>query len=169
MKLIFRIIIILSFSINSLAEVVCISSGKDHAELKEKLPQLFQELPVKLGGESKGRFLLSTYEVFAVINIYIKSDVIVLGTDSWQGPLGQYKDKVEVKKVCFNSANDEIVISFTNNAKDFKGKYADNTVTLPDILLKKISNSQEKDLISKINKKVGITPAGKTPAERGVE
>ena len=164
MKSILLILIGLTFSINTLAETICVSSAKEYEELKDKLPLLFRELPVKLGGESAGLF----YDVFAVIKINVRGESIILTTDSWQGPLGYYNDSVEVKKVCFNLSNKEMTISFKNNAKDFVGKFTDKEVTLPDISLKKISTAQEKAISEKIKLKSGRSsePSSESKTEK---
>lgn len=147
----------MSFSISSYAEKVCIHNGKDYEAFMDKLPVLFREIPIKLGGESPGLI----YDVFAVIKININSDAIVLAAESWQGPLGYYKDTVEVKNVCFDSDKNEMVISFLNNAKAFKGIYSDGALALPEITLKKVTPSQERVILEKINKKNGTTLDGK--------
>ncbi len=129
--------------------MICISSAKEHAELKNKLPPLFRELPLKLGGEGKVMF----QDVFAIIEINFRSGAIMLNSNIWQGPmLGLYKDAVEVKKVCFNTDKNEIIISFNSDAKDIKGKYTDSAVAL-DIGIKKISKSEEKGIMDKIYQK----------------
>ena len=159
----FRIFIITLFSVNAFAEVVCIRNAKEYNELKEKLPVLFQKLPIKLGGESPGRI----YDVFAAITISLQGDAIMLLTDSWQGPMGHYRNPAEVKSVCFDSVTKEMTISFVvAAAKDFTAFYADTEVRLPQITLKKISASQERALLEKIYKKMpgNALPIIETPS-----
>lgn len=147
----FRIFIITFFSVNAFAEVVCIRNAKEYLELREKLPVLFQKLPIKLGGESPGRI----YDVFAAITISLQGDAIMLLTDSWQGPMGHYRNPAEVKSVCFDSATKEMTISFVvKDAKDFVAFYSDTEVRLPQIALKKISAAQERAILEKIYKKI---------------
>ena len=151
MNLFFRIFIISLFSVNAFAEVICMRNAKEYLELKEKLPVLFQKLPIKLGGESPGRI----YDVFAAITISLQGDAIMLLTDSWQGPMGHYRNPAEVKSVCFDSVTKEMTISFVVvNTKDFVAFYTDTEVRLPQLTLKKISAAQERAILEKIYKKV---------------
>lgn len=151
MKFVIPVLIFCIFSISAFAETVCISDAKEYAVMKEKLPVLFQKLPLKLGGESPGRI----YDVYATIKIDFVGNAIVLLTDSWQGPLGHYNNPAEVKTVCFDTVNSEMTISFkVKNTKDFTAFYTDKEVRLPEIVLKKISTAQEKSIIEKIYKKV---------------
>lgn len=161
-----RVLILLLFSVNSFAEVTCIGNAKEYESLKEKLPLLFQTLPLKLGGESPGIF----YDIFASIKISLMSEAIVLHTDSWQGPLGHYRDMAEVKNVCFDSNSKEMTISFKNNAKDFEAKYSNTSVTLPELTLKKITTAQEKTLLEKIYRKIPAKsqPKSEQPAQKEV-
>lgn len=138
------------FAFGALAETVCVRDAKEFTAAKLKLPILFRELPVKLGGESPGNL----YDVFASIKISIQNDAIVLHTDSWQGPYGHYRDLAEVASVCFDTVLKEITISFKKNASDFKAHYSDTEVRLPDITLKKINMAQERAILEKIYKKV---------------
>lgn len=163
MNLFFRIFIISLFSVNAFAEVICMRNAKEYLELKEKLPVLFQKLPIKLGGESPGRI----YDVFAAITISLQGDAIMLLTDSWQGPMGHYRNPAEVKSVCFNSTTKEMTISFVvKDANDFTAFYTDTEVRLPEITLKKISTTQERAILEKIYKKVPnkAVPIIETPA-----
>lgn len=163
MNLFFRIFIISLFSVNAFAEVICMRNAKEYLELKEKLPVLFQKLPIKLGGESPGRI----YDVFAAITISLQGDAIMLLTDSWQGPMGHYRNPAEVKSVCFNSTTKEMTISFVvKDANDFTAFYTDTEVRLPEITLKKISTTQERAILEKIYKKVPnkAMPIIETPA-----
>lgn len=158
----FRILIIFLFSANAFAEVICIRNAKDYIELKEKLPVLFQKLPVKLGGESPGRI----YDVFAAITISLQGDAIMLLTDSWQGPMGHYRNPAEVKSVCFDSVTKEMTISFVvADAKNFTAFYTDTEVRMPQITLKKITAAQERAILEKIYKKLPGTalPIIETP------
>ncbi len=152
MNSIFRILIIFLFSVNSFAEVVCINNAKEYLELKEKLPVLFQNLPIKLGGESPGQ----VYDVFATLTISLHGDAIVLKTDSWQGPKGHVLSKKpeEVKSVCFDSTTKKMKIRFVVDAEEFTAVYTDTEVRHPEVTLKKISATQERAILEKIYKKV---------------
>lgn len=153
----FRILIIFLFSVNSFAEVVCINNAKEYLELKEKLPVLFQKLPIKLGGEKLAdpSYLLS-YDVFATLTISLHGDAIVLKTDSWQGPKGHVLSKKpeEVKSVCFDSTTKKMKIRFVVDAEEFTAVYTDTEVRHPQVTLKKISATQERAILEKIYKKV---------------
>ena len=138
------------FPLSVLAQTVCIRNAKEFVAAKSTLPVLFRELPVKLGGESPGNL----FDVFASIKISIQNDAIVLHTDSWQGPLGHYRDLAEVASVCFDTDLKEMTISFKKGAKDFKAFYSDTQVRLPEITLKKINSAQESAILEKIYKKV---------------
>lgn len=111
---------------------------------------LFQKLPIKLGGESPGRF----YDIFAAITISLHGDTIMLLTDSWQGPKGHYRNPAEVKSVCFDLVTKEMTISFVTESKNFEAHFSDDEVRLPEITLKKISLAQERAILEKIYKKV---------------
>ena len=143
-------ILSLFISTSTFAAVVCVNNAKEYSALKEKLPTLFQKLPVKLGGESPGKL----YDIFAAITISVQGDAIMLLTDSWQGPMGHYRNPAEVKSVCFDTTSKEMTISFVTESKDFKAFYSEDEVRLPEITLKKISATQERAILEKIYKKV---------------
>ena len=148
MKSVSSILIIFSFAANSFAEQVCISSGKEYAERKDKIPTLFQKLPLTIGGEAKGNFI----DVIALVQIKIQSDAIVLIINSWP----RLQAPSEVEKVCFNSVNNEMVISFKNGADVFKGKVAGNAVILDDVILMELSPGEEINLLNRIKRKSPI-------------
>lgn len=163
MKVFFRIsIIALFFSVDTFAATICMRNAKEYIELKEKLPVLFQKLPIKLGGESPGRL----FDIYAAITISLQGNGIMLLTDSWQGPLGHYRNPAEVKSVCFDMVTKEMTISFVTESKEFKAFFTDDEVRLPEITLKKISSSQEKMILEKIYKKVPskVMPVIETPS-----
>lgn len=126
---------------------------------------LFQKLPVKLGGESPGRF----FDVFAAITISLQGEGIMLLTDSWQGPLGHYRNPAEVKSVCFDLVTKEMTISFVTESKEFKAHFSDTEVRLPEITLKKITSAQERAILEKIYIKVPNKAMPKIEAPSSVQ
>lgn len=148
MRLALLISIILLNGICSHADELCIRDSTEFSSLKEKIPELFKEMPIVLGTDDEGMFV----DIYVVLKIYVQKEAIVLKSESWQG-VGYYTDSGEIQKVCFNTKDNTLKIIFNNN-KEFKASYSKSEIKVPGATLKRITIEQQRAITNKINLKV---------------
>ncbi|MBY0554982.1 hypothetical protein K2P97_10675 [bacterium] len=145
----------LLFAVSVNAEQVCFATMEEHEAIKDKLPNLFKELPVILGVDSPGMVL----DVFVILKIVPREKAIVFDSDVYVSTSGRTKDKVEVKNVCYDTDSKAFRIQFKNNGKAFDAVYDNNGVATRGVVLKKLSLSEQKTIKGKIEAKPTNNPA----------
>lgn len=137
------------FSSLVFAEQVCFGTAEEHDKVKEKLPVMFQTLPVTIGVDSPGMIV----DVFVILKIQIQAPAIVFITDLYATTEGRVSDKVEVKNLCYDTVSKALKVEFNNNAKPFDAVYGNNTVTTRGVVLKKLTAAEQKAIRTKLESK----------------
>lgn len=155
MRLLFFSFFTLIAMTNVQAEVFCFGNAEEYAFHKDKMPKLFQQLPLVIGAEDKG----FVYDIYAILRISIQSGVLILASDSWRAT-ARYSDTNEVKEVCFDTIFQAMKVKFTNGKK-FEAKYTDTQIEVPGAVLKRISAADQARIIQKIQSKAASKSGAK--------
>lgn len=132
------------------AEDVCFNTLAEHAKVKNKLPELFQILPISLGANLPGRMI----DIFVLLKIQSKGNSIVFKSDIYASTQGRTADETEVKNICYNPDTKSFEISFNTKAKVFKVAVMSVTSVLTEgVILKKIGANEHKEILEKLEGK----------------
>ena len=139
-KKVFCVIVITSQLILS-STAIADTCFKDIAEMKKnelEIPDLFKKLPLYIAGESA----LGG----AAITIRALGNVVSYTYFMRKGWV-KSNNEGEIKEVCVNKENSSVEIKL-NNTTSFKGSYAEKSVNIQGIALKKISAEEFKKTVS---------------------
>ena len=146
----------------------CISNEAEYNKHRTELPKYFQTLPAVVGGEKK----VFGFDIYAVVKLSTTNGALVFSYDLWK--LGsRYKDKAEIKSVCFYVAAKKMKLSFMAKNEDSgkmenvtqEAQYTDTEYIAEDFPLKHLSEADHKALAGKIVDKQEKKTGQKIPAD----